>query len=132
MAAPDLAAKRSSLVRGKDELLNGGAGIPVNSWTMARKLEVSVVRTVVGARREALDLFRGFRGAAWLEFGGAGAAFPPFSAPPVAGGWKTGDPDNNELTLLNSPTVLGFGSDLKDAGPIHAEFGLFKRERLGI
>lgn len=40
--------------------MNGGAGIPVNSWTMARKLVVSVVRTVVGARREARDLFFGF------------------------------------------------------------------------
>lgn len=28
---------------------------------MARKLVVSVVKTVVGARREALDLFFGFR-----------------------------------------------------------------------
>lgn len=44
----------------------GAAGIPVNSWTMARKLEVSVVSTVVGARREARDRF--------LEFRGGGAA----------------------------------------------------------
>lgn len=35
----------------------GAVGMPVNSCTMARKLEVSVVRTVVGARREALDRF---------------------------------------------------------------------------
>jgi len=35
----------------------GGAGMPVNSCTMARKLEVSVVSTVVGGRREALGRF---------------------------------------------------------------------------
>lgn len=35
----------------------GGAGIPVNSWTIWRKLDVSVVRTVVGARRDALVRF---------------------------------------------------------------------------
>jgi len=55
--------KRSSLFlrNGEDEEVKGGAGIPVNSWTMARKLFVSVVKTVVGARREALDRFLGFR-----------------------------------------------------------------------
>lgn len=37
--------------------MNGGEGIPVNSCTIARKFVVSVVRTVVGARREALVLF---------------------------------------------------------------------------
>lgn len=31
----------------------GGAGMPVNSCTIARKLDVSVVSTVVGARLEA-------------------------------------------------------------------------------
>lgn len=35
----------------------GGEGMPVNSCTMARKLVVSVVRTVVGARLEARGLF---------------------------------------------------------------------------
>ena len=35
----------------------GGAGKPVNSCTMARKLEVSVVSTVVGGRRDALGRF---------------------------------------------------------------------------
>jgi hypothetical protein len=35
----------------------GGAGKPVNSCTMARKLEVSVVSTVVGGRREARGRF---------------------------------------------------------------------------
>lgn len=35
--------------------------MPVNSWTMARKLDVSVVSTVVGARREALERFFVFR-----------------------------------------------------------------------
>jgi len=35
----------------------GGAGKLVNSCTMARKLEVSVVSTVVGGRREALGRF---------------------------------------------------------------------------
>ena len=38
--------------------------MPVNSWTMARKLEVSVVSTVVGARREALERFFELLGAA--------------------------------------------------------------------
>lgn len=47
----------------------GGDGMPVNSCTMARKLEVSVVSTVVGGRREALGRFlAGFAGAA----GGSG------------------------------------------------------------
>ena len=36
----------------------GGDGMPVNSCTMARKLEVSVVSTVVGARRDARVRFR--------------------------------------------------------------------------
>lgn len=40
---------------------NGGAGIPVNSWTIALKFDVSVVRTVVGARLEALVRFLEFR-----------------------------------------------------------------------
>jgi hypothetical protein len=31
---------------------------PVNSGTMARKLEASVVRTVVGCRRDGLGRFR--------------------------------------------------------------------------
>jgi hypothetical protein len=31
---------------------------PVNSCTMARKLEASVVRTVVGCRRDGLGRFR--------------------------------------------------------------------------
>lgn len=49
--------KRSSRARANDVAEKGGAGIPVNSCTMARKFDVSVVRTVVGARREALDRF---------------------------------------------------------------------------
>ena len=53
--------KRSSLLRGNvEDCEKGGAGIPVNSWTMALKFEVSVVRIVVGARLDALDLFLGF------------------------------------------------------------------------
>lgn len=54
--------KRSNRERGgngDDE--NGGAGMPVNSCTMARKLDVSVVSTVVGARLDALDRFRELR-----------------------------------------------------------------------
>lgn len=62
LAAPPPPPNRSNLaaflVKGEEEAaVNGGAGIPVNSWTMARKLVVSVVNTVVGARREALGLF---------------------------------------------------------------------------
>lgn len=53
--------KRSNLVLLKGEDAKGGAGMPVNSCTMALKLLVSVVSTVVGARRDALDLFFGFR-----------------------------------------------------------------------
>lgn len=53
--------KRSRRLLGKGEDVKGGAGIPVNSWTMALKLVVSVVNTVVGARLDALDLFFGFR-----------------------------------------------------------------------
>lgn len=56
--------KRSSREREKGgTAAKGGAGIPVNSCTMARKLEVSVARTVVGALREARDRFFGLRGA---------------------------------------------------------------------
>lgn len=57
----DGAPKRSRRVRLKGEVVKGGAGIPVNSWTIARKLVVSVVSTVVGARRDALGLFLGLR-----------------------------------------------------------------------
>lgn len=42
------------------EAEKGGAGIPVNSCTIALKLEVSVVRTVVGALLEARVRFFGF------------------------------------------------------------------------
>jgi len=51
----------------------GGAGKPVNSCTMARKLEVSVVSTVVGGRREALGRFlAGLAGAGAGGSGGTG------------------------------------------------------------
>ena len=62
-------AKRSSRALGKEEEeggWKGGAGIPVNSWTMARKLVASVVRTVVGARLEARVRFLGLRTVAVL------------------------------------------------------------------
>lgn len=42
----------------------GSAGRPVNSWTMARKLEVSVVNTVVNSRRVVRDRFLELREAA--------------------------------------------------------------------
>jgi hypothetical protein len=48
----------------------GGAGKPVNSCTMARKLEVSVVSTVVGGRREARGRFL----AGFVRWGGSGGA----------------------------------------------------------
>lgn len=55
--------KRSNRDLGKDEdnPVKGVEGLPVNSWTMALKLDVSVVKTVVGARLETRDLFFGFR-----------------------------------------------------------------------
>lgn len=65
--------KRSKREREKGEMgeeaeaLKGGEGMPVNSWTMARKLEVSVVRTVVGARREARERFLELRGGAAMD-----------------------------------------------------------------
>lgn len=50
--------KRPSRGRTKgDEEAKGGVGKPVNSWTMARKFDVSVVSTVVGGFRDALDRF---------------------------------------------------------------------------
>lgn len=63
---PDRSAvpKRSRRLLWNGDDANGGAGIPVNSWTMARKLVVSVVSTVVGALRDALDLFFWFRAGA--------------------------------------------------------------------
>lgn len=48
--------------RGKEEG-KGAEGMPVKTWTMARKLEASVTRTVVGARREGRDRFLEMRGA---------------------------------------------------------------------
>ena len=54
--------KSSTLALGKQDAgVKGGAGIPVNSWTIALKLEVSVVRTVVGALLEARVRFLGLR-----------------------------------------------------------------------
>ena len=50
----------------------GGAGKPVNSCTMARKLEMSVVSTVVGGRRDARGRFRGGLRAAADDEPGAG------------------------------------------------------------
>lgn len=52
--------KRSIRALENEEAEKGGAGIPVNSCTIARKFDVSVVRTVVGALLDALDLFFGF------------------------------------------------------------------------
>ncbi|KAL4334932.1 hypothetical protein GQ457_07G020600 [Hibiscus cannabinus] len=52
--------KRSSLREDEEEVENGGAGIPVNSCTMALKFTGSVVRTVVGAFLDALVRFLGF------------------------------------------------------------------------
>ena len=52
---------RSNRALGKADDEKGGAGMPVNSCTMALKFDVSVVRTVVGALLEALDLFFGLR-----------------------------------------------------------------------
>lgn len=74
----------------------GWAGIPVNSCTMARKFDVSVVKTVVGARREALDLFLGLRTDADVE-GCVAAAV----AVPVGSG--TGEKG------LNMRGLFGFG-----------------------
>lgn len=54
---PEPMLKKSSRPEQVDEAEKGEAGMPVNSWTIARKLEVSVVRTVVGARRDALVRF---------------------------------------------------------------------------
>lgn len=53
--------ERFNLLPRKGEAAKGGGGIPVNSCTMARKLDVSVVRTVVGALREARVRFLGLR-----------------------------------------------------------------------
>lgn len=88
----DLEPKRSRRLLGKAELLKGGAGIPVNSCTMALKLVVSVVSTVVGARLDARDLFFGLRAAPWFWLsGGATVGEPPLSAPnPDVVGWKPG------------------------------------------
>ena len=55
----------------------GGDGMPVNSCTMARKLEVSVVSTVVGARRDARVRFLDPLGGCCA----AGAGAPPIAAP---------------------------------------------------
>lgn len=49
--------KRERAKGEEDAAAKGGDGMPVNSCTMARKLDVSVVSTVVGARREALERF---------------------------------------------------------------------------
>lgn len=49
--------KRSSRGRENGEEMKGAAGKPVNSCTIARKLDVSVARTVVGARRDARERF---------------------------------------------------------------------------
>lgn len=67
--------KMSRRERGKEEeeegVAKGEVGMPVNSWTMARKLDVSVVSTVVGARREARERFLELRGGGGGGSGGA-------------------------------------------------------------
>lgn len=86
------APKRSSLLLGNGEDdVKGGAGMPVNSWTMALKLVVSVVSTVVGARLDALDLFFGLRATCvWTCSAGVFAneevETPPPPPPPRGGG----------------------------------------------
>nr|CAB3456926.1 unnamed protein product [Digitaria exilis] len=61
----------------------GGDGMPVNSCTMARKLEVSVVSTVVGARRDARVRFREPLGGGCCAGAAAGAPIPAASCPCV-------------------------------------------------
>lgn len=64
--------RRSNRARGKGDDAKGGAGRPVNSCTMARKLDVSVVSTVVDARRDARDRFLELRGGAAAAAAGPG------------------------------------------------------------
>jgi hypothetical protein len=68
--------RRRGRTAGGGAAAKGGAGKPVNSWTMARKLEVSVVSTVVGGRRDARGRFlAGFDeevAAGWWWWGGSG------------------------------------------------------------
>lgn len=62
--------KGPSRGRENGEEMKGAAGKPVNSCTIARKLDASVERTVVGARRDARERFLEPRGL--LAAGGAG------------------------------------------------------------
>jgi hypothetical protein len=72
----------------------GGDGMPVNSCTMARKLEVSVVSTVVGARRDARVRFRDPLG------GCASAPCPGAAAATVASPalWRPPEPESGCAT----------------------------------
>lgn len=66
---PDWNSPNPVLKRGRtngEAGTKGAAGNPVNSCTMARKFDVSVVSTVVGGRLDALDLFFGPRAGALL------------------------------------------------------------------
>lgn len=94
----------------------------MNSWTMARKLVVSVVSTVVGARREALDLFLGLRTTlVWSAETEAG----PRAAFSEAGGNGT---DGNELGKLAriwpwAPEKVGLDDDEASIPPISVQLG---------
>lgn len=95
-AAPML--KRSSRGRGNGGEGKGGVGKPVNCCTIARKLEVSVLRTVVGARLDALDLFLGPRGAA--------AERSPCTGGCTDEGLAEADADAEERAAVMAPRVV--------------------------
>lgn len=123
---PDLIVEavpnRSSLLLGKGEDVKGWAGIPVNSWTMARKLVVSVVSTVVGARREALDRFLGLRATLVWSFEAEAVARAAFSG---AGGNGI---DGNELGKVAricpwAPEKGGVDDDEASIPPISVQLG---------
>jgi hypothetical protein len=97
----------------------GAAGNPVNSCTMARKFDVSVVSTVVGGRLDALDLFFAPRVGALLV-----VAIGRFSD--VTGGCMDAD-----VTRVNNWALLlvQLGTNCLDDGQGESRD---ERERLGL
>eukprot|EP00252_Welwitschia_mirabilis_P026149 TRINITY_DN843_c0_g1_i2.p2 TRINITY_DN843_c0_g1~~TRINITY_DN843_c0_g1_i2.p2 ORF type:complete len:253 (-),score=-34.51 TRINITY_DN843_c0_g1_i2:397-1155(-) len=113
-------ARRPDVDEEEEEEPKGAGGMPVNSWTIARKLVVSVVKTVVGARREARERF--------LPTRSVGASLDAEDGGPCPGGCGTGGlPTAAAAAATESKNVLllwcclAFGSAAVEGPAKHDE-----------
>lgn len=117
--------KRSSRGRENGEEMKGAAGKPVNSCTIARKLDVSVARTVVGARRDARERFLEPRGVAVVRAGWVGGCTEGLRLLLPDGGLRPGaatsivfddDDDEEEEVVVKPSRMVQLCSNSDDGG----------------